>query len=80
MFFISSSDKPDAWIMVFIGTPRDRRLAAIFTLAAFSPLAMPSAKLKFSKPMVHTGLPWRSRNIHQIWHGEHRHGHQVARD
>ena len=29
MFFISSSGKLDAWIMVFIGTPRDRRLAAI---------------------------------------------------
>ena len=54
MLFISSSDKPDACIMVFIGTLRDRRLAAIFTLAAFPPLAMPSA----IPSVIHSTLPF----------------------
>ena len=36
IFFISPSDKPDACMIVSIGTPRERRLDAIFTLASFS--------------------------------------------
>lgn len=35
IFFISPSDKPDACMIVSIGTPRERRLDAIFTLASF---------------------------------------------
>lgn len=39
-FLIFSSDKSDACTIVSKGTPRERRLAAIFSLASFSPLAL----------------------------------------
>ena len=44
MFVISSSDNPDACTMVSIGTPSDRRLAAILSFVSFSPSARPSAR------------------------------------
>ena len=59
IFFISSSDKPDACMIVSIGTPSARRLEAILSFAFFSPSARPSARTNLNRKtgaIIPTGL------------------------